>query len=476
MLGKTRKDMAPQLDLRMLAYGLLDDKNMLSMVTAVIEEYFHPDCRVMWKLIAGCYRKYKQVPIERTLRQVAGDAWQNGLADLYKHITDTGVDPREYPVDLEEMKGRFNEQLLRRAGKTVFQENFNGSNFSDIDGANKAVRDLVADIDRLHATEVFREGSLAGTAEDSWREYLRIKDNPELAAGVHLGFDELDRITNGLRPSELLLIGGESGTGKSALTMNMCVNAWLGKNKVPVSPSQPMPAFTPGRSVVYFTIEMPFEALLRRLHACVAGIPLHGIRDGTLTDEEMGRYRAALRFIREYPHPFYVVDIPRGASMRHVEVKYLELCQTYPDNPPDLLGLDYISLMTPDRDEGSDWLNVGRLAEQLHEFGRVHNIASISPVQLNRAPRKDLGFARPDQDRIGRSAMLTQNANIVLTIEKRKDEHLQRDMRVHIIKMRDGEQSLMVFQKRLDIMRLYDSMPGWTPTVYDGTDGTVDAT
>lgn len=472
--------MVPELDLRMIGHALSSEKMMMTVIAAVENEYFHQDCRLMWSLVSRCFKKYKEIPTSRVLEKTAGSAWKDaGLDELYsaiRFLINNELDEREFPMDLEEMKRRRNAALLVSAGKDVFQKNFVSGEFTDIAGANRTLKDLVAGLDKLYAQDVFREGSVQETAQESWEQYTERKANPDSAAGIHLGFPTFDRITNGMRESELLLIGGESGTGKSALSMNMCVNAWLGKNKPWASAADEAACegFQPGKAIVYFTIEMPFEAMLRRLHACVAGIPLRGIRDGKLSDEDEARYRAALRFIKNYPHPFHIIDIPRGASMQHVEVKYLEFCHRF-STPPDLQGLDYISLMTPDRDEQSDWLNVGRLAEQLHEFGRVHGVPSISPVQLNRPPKKDGSFSRPDQERIGRSIMLTQNANIVLTIEKRKDEHLMHDMRVHIIKMRDGEQGLFVLQKRLDRMRLYEDVPDFMPHMYTPSDGGGDA-
>jgi len=411
------------------------------------------------------------VPTERVLSTAAGQAWDEGLAAISRAVQDTVVDVREYPVDLEQFKARHNDRLIRRAGEEIFKNNFADGRFSDLEAANRVMRDTVAKIAQIHKAEVFREGTLGGTAEDAWKEYQRIEADPSTASGIHLGFSEFDRITNGLRPSEVLLIGGQSGTGKSALAMNMAVNAWLNGNRVPEDPDAAMDGFQPGRSLVYFTIEMPFDALRRRLHACLAGISLYGVRDGTLTSEEKRRYQAALKFMRAYPWDFHIIDIPRGATMQHVESKYLEYCQDNPERPPQLVVIDYISLMEPDEEKGSDWLNLGRIAEQFHEFGRVHEVPSISPVQLNRPPKNGQPALRPDQERIARSSMLVDNATIVITIDKRKDAHLQKDMKVHIIKMRDGEQSVLVLQKRLDIMRLMDDVD-WDPADYkEASDG-----
>lgn len=455
----------PELDLRMLAYALADKRMLMAMSSAVSTEYFHRECQVMWELISRCFTRYKEVPTNRVLEQCAGQAWGEGLNAINAAVQATVVDIREYPVDLEQFRARHNDHLLRRAGEEIFKNNFAEGKFTDLDAANRVMRETVAKVAQINKVDVFREGTLSDTAQDSWTEYERIEKDPSTAAGIHLGFAEFDRITNGLRQSEVMLIGGQSGTGKSALAMNMAVNAWLNGNRVPTDPSVPMNDFKRGRSLVYFTIEMPFEALRRRLHACVAGVSLYGIRDGSLTQEEKQRYQAALKFMQAYPGQFHIIDIPRGATMQHVESKYLEHCQNNPEMPPELVVIDYISLMEPDENKGSDWLNLGRIAEQFHEFGRVHEVPSISPVQLNRPDKKGQPALRPDQERIARSSMLVDNANIVVTIDKRKDEHLQKDMKVHIIKMRDGEQGVLVLQKRLDMMRLTDDID-WDPADY----------
>lgn len=459
------------IDLRLLAYAISNKKVLLSMVAAIRADFFRPELRALWELISRCFIQYKDLPTANMLSHAAGLAWEQ-LEETYKQVVEVvpQVDSREFLVDLEKIKARFNDQLLRKAGQAIYQKNWNGNGFGDLNEANKTFRDTVTQIERLYKTDAYKEGTLAGTSAEAWTKYQQVKHNPESASGIHLGFTEFDRITNGIRDSELLIIGGESGTGKSALTMNMAANAWLGKNKMPVDPDLMPSSFTPGRSVIYFTIEMPYEALERRLHACIAGVSLYGIRDGTLNEAEEKRYRAALRFVQKYPHQFHIVDIPRGATMRYVETKYLELCHDNPDDPPRPVVIDYLNLLSvgDDGEVGQDWLKIGHIAEQAHEFTRVHHVPMISPAQLNRPPKEEAArMARPDQDRLARSLMLAQNANIIMNIEKRKDEHLMKDMRVHIVKNRDGEQSVVVLQKRLDIMRLYDSLATWDTDSYE---------
>jgi replicative DNA helicase len=250
--------------------------------------------------------------------------------------------------------------------------------------------------------------------------------------------------------------------------MNMALNAWRGSNVIPESLSSPMEDIKDdGANVLYFSIEMPYKPMRRRCDACTAGVPHYGIRDGTLHDAEEQKYRAALRFHKRYSKNFHILDVPRGCTMAMIESKYIDICDLF---QPDLIVIDYISLMVPDSEQGSDWLNLGRLAEQMHEFCRTYETRVISPVQLNR-PEKGKGknifdTPPPDQHRVGRSIMLTQNANILLNIETRKDEETRPDMVIRIAKMRDGEKGAFVLHKRLDLMRIYDDVPGWTPELY----------
>lgn len=464
--------MIPELDKKILAYALGEKRIALQLQTLITADYLYPDVQVFYRLLMLCFEKFHELPTPKVMEEQGGAIWNSSLSDLYSEIIMVPYDAREFPSDLEKLKARYNTQLLLKLGKDVFRENWDGEQFKNLSNANKSLRKFVGNIDGIYGNRIFKEGSLADTAPEAWNNYCTARDNPDSVKGIHLGFREFDRITNGLQAAELMLIGGESSSGKSALSMQMALNAWRGNNEVASTVEAVDRAVfdESGVNVLYFTIEMPYNSLRRRIDCSLAGISLYSVRDGKLTADETERFKAALKFQRRYHKQFHIVDVPRGCTMAQIESKYIEKCFEY---QPQLVIIDYISLMTPDRDEGSDWLNVGRLAEQMHEFCRQYNIAVISPIQLNRPPKqKDGGEApSPDQHRVGRSAMLPQNANILLNIRSRKDEHLRPDMEVNIGKMRDGEKGAFILHKRLDLMRIYDDVPGWAPETYNVLDG-----
>lgn len=459
-------------DHRILGY-LLSEKSMtLKILDRVPDKFLDPKYRDFYGIIQRCVKKYNELP---TIRMVKDDAeWKDEYEDLYKlarcYNETEGYDPADMELDVEKIKERHNANEILKFGRDVFKNNFDGKGFRDLDDANKKLRKLVAEIDSIKISKTYKEGSLKSTVDEAKEEYENRKTNPSAAQGIKVGMREFDRITNGLQPAELVLIGGESSAGKSALAMNMAINAWRGSNPYPEDREwvdQKNYALD-GVNVMYFTIEMPFSPLRRRVDACLAGVPLYGLRDGNLSAEEEMKYESALEFQKNYPKEFYMVDIPRGCTVGQIEAKYIELLYEF---PPELVIVDYVSLMKLDIDDGQDWLNLGRLAEMLHEFCRTYYIPCITPVQLNRPKQHGGNPAMPDQHRVGRSIMLPQNCNIMLNIDSRPDENTRPDMSINIAKMRDGEKGAFTLHKRLDMMRIYDDVPGWTTEDYEVDDG-----
>jgi replicative DNA helicase len=453
------------IDIKILAYALSEKRLLLDLQSSVTTDYFDKEHKPFYKLLLSCFSKFNEIPTPAVMSEQGKASYTEAMDAIYSEALSLEIDTREFPSDLEKLRERYNIHLLHKSGQKVFNDNWDGENFKDLKSANLEIKKLSVSLDGVYNKKVFKEGPLSGTIEEAWNEYRQIKKNPDLAKGIHLGLREFDRITNGLQKSELMFVGGESSAGKSALSMNMGINAWLGKNKVPLDTKEEIKFNDSGANILYFSIEMPFKAMRRRIDANLAGIPLYGIRDGQLTPEEEERFKAVLKFQKAYSKQFHIIDVPRGCTMAQIEAKYVDICNDY---TPDLIIIDYITLMSLENEpEGGDWLSIGKLAEQMHEFCRTYETRIISPVQLTKPPKTNgKETATADQHRIGRSIMIAQNANIVLNIETRKDEESRPDMIVRIAKMRDGEKGAFVLHKALSMMRIYDDLPEWTPEDY----------
>ena len=158
-----------------------------------------------------------------------------------------------------------------------------------------------------------------------------------------------------------------------------------------------------------------------------------------------------------YNKNFYVVDMPKGATVREIELKYIEVLETR--FKPDLVIVDYLGIMSKNSDlnkksEDADWLELGQISAELHEFARVYEVPVITGSQVNRI--KEGSKQQHSTSRLARSSMVPNNANVIIQIACREDEDTRTDMPIHIIKMRDGEKGAFILSKNFAKMKVID--------------------
>jgi replicative DNA helicase len=206
---------------------------------------------------------------------------------------------------------------------------------------------------------------------------------------------------------------------------------------------------------------------LNRVLSRLSGNPSKKIRNASLNADEAEKLKKALKFINKYPNQFEIVDIPRGATMESMEMIYEDV-KTYYD--PDIIVIDYLGLMDYDGGDMEDWLKLGKISEKIHEFARVHNKIVLSAIQLNRGKGGKDAEDKIGLHRIGRSALIMQNANIGIQIETRPNEKSYPDMKYHLIKNRDGELGQGKLIKNLACGTLIDDKIDEDPTTFEMRD------
>ena len=221
--------------------------------------------------------------------------------------------------------------------------------------------------------------------------------------GVFSGFKALDDYTWGIKNSEMMIISGATSSGKSLLMMNMGINAWLGSN----DPANFDGTYLgDGKNVVYVTLEMSKRQLEQRVDANIARIRHRSIMRGNLTDSEMKDWKRSLDFQKGYDKKFYIVDMPRGTKTMEIEAKFDAIIGQF---KPDLLCVDYLGIMKPNKSYGADWEDVGHTAEDLHELCRKKNIPLITAAQRKgriRGAGKTKGENIEDSEEVGRAKMI----------------------------------------------------------------------
>lgn len=390
-------------------------------------------------------KRYKQPPTKNVLKELAPNL-SSKIDDVYDRCEVTDYNSTEYKFYLDKIKERHVSIKSDRLKSAIAA----GASIKDIDREIKEIRQIEQP-NRKAALNL----SLDQYLPEFHKDYSEKIRNPEYKRGILTGYSFLDSVTNGIAAGELYIIGGATASGKSMMLNNIALQIWMQQNNIASHD------FTTGFNVLYFSLEMPYEPCFHRTMARLADVPSDSLRDACLSKSEAESVTMASRFIKKYPNKFNIVDLARGATIDDIEQQYLEASK---DREIHLVAVDYLGLMELDED-GDDWLKLGKIAGQLHEFTRSYKTRCVTAVQLNRAAKDK---AKDSSElvgvhRIGRSSLIMHHANVGIQIEDRKDEGLRDDFVYHVIKNRSGRLGSHTIRKMFAHGAIFDvpfAVPG----------------
>jgi replicative DNA helicase len=252
--------------------------------------------------------------------------------------------------------------------------------------------------------------------------YDRIDDlakRPDDIHGVPTGFVDLDKLLTGLQPSDLLIIAGRPGQGKTGFLLSIAKNAGL----------------THKKHVAIFSLEMSNEQVVQRLIAQETGIDSQRLRTGRLQDTEWPLFTHAIEVFGD-TH-IYLDDTPAITPLQ-LRTKCRRLHMEF---GLDLIIIDYLQLMGGDTRNDNRVQEVSYISRNLKILARELNVPVLAAAQLSRAveQRSD---KRPVLSDLRESGSLEQDADIVMFIYRpdqyEKDTVKQNVAEIIIAKHRNG--------------------------------------
>ncbi len=255
---------------------------------------------------------------------------------------------------------------------------------------------LVYDISRREDS-----GSLEGLSdgdiiEEVISKFEMIQNDPSSCRGLETGFRHLDRITNGLQKSDLIVIAARPGMGKTSLAMNIVENACLRKGKV----------------AAVFSLEMPRVQIVQRLLCSYAGVSMSDALSGKLNGKDWKNIMRASDRLRK--SKLFIDD-----SSRVTPAEILSKCRRLAtaEGGLDLVMIDYIQLMEGEERGKPSSENrqqeIASITRDLKIMAKELNVPVIALSQLRRIQTKEAQLSD-----LRESGAIEQDADIVMFINR----------------------------------------------------------
>ena len=286
--------------------------------------------------------------------------------------------------------------LLRRlveAGTRVVQYGYAGAEGADVNEIVDRAQAEIYDVTERRTTEDFVV--LESLLQPTMDEIDAIASQGGIARGVPTGFTELDEVTNGLHPGQMIVIAARPGMGKSTLGLDFLRSCSI-KNRM---------------ASVVFSLEMSKSEIVMRLLSAEAKIKLTDMRSGRMSDDDWTRLARRMSEISEAP--LYIDDSP-NLTMMEIRAKARRLKQK---SDLKLIVIDYLQLMTSGKKVESRQQEVSEFSRQLKLLAKELEVPVVAMSQLNRGPEQRTD-KKPMLSDLRESGAIEQDADMVILLHR----------------------------------------------------------
>jgi replicative DNA helicase len=235
--------------------------------------------------------------------------------------------------------------------------------------------------------------SIRDVVKESFKTIERLFQKKELVTGVPSGFKELDRMTAGFQPSDLIIIAGRPSMGKTAFCLNVAQYAAI-ENKIPVA---------------IFSLEMSKEQLVIRMLCSEAHVEGTRLRTGFLNESDWPKLTIAAGNLSEAP---IYIDDSAALSVLELRAKARRLKS---ERGMGMLIIDYLQLMKGRVRVESRQQEISEISRSLKALAKELNIPVIAVSQLSRKTEERTGN-RPQLSDLRESGAIEQDADLILFI------------------------------------------------------------
>ncbi|WP_414655730.1 replicative DNA helicase [Flexivirga sp.] len=307
--------------------------------------------------------------------------------------------------------------VLRRlvtAGTRIVQMGYADGGGDVVDVINAAQAEVFGVTAGKESEDYIRLGEIIAETAD---EIDAASSSNGQMTGVPTGFTDLDALTNGLHPGQMIVIAARPAVGKSTIGLDIARAC----------------SIKAGMASAVFSLEMSKTEIAMRLLSAEGGIQLQHMRKGTMRDEDWTRLATTMGKVADAP--LFIDDSP-NMSLMEIRSKCRRLKER---NDLKLVVIDYLQLMTSGKRVESRQQEVSEFSRALKLLAKEINVPVIAISQLNRGPEQRTD-KRPQMSDLRESGSIEQDADMVILLH-REDSYDRESERA-------GEADLIVAKHR----------------------------
>ncbi|MGB3437137.1 MAG: replicative DNA helicase [Actinophytocola sp.] len=324
---------------------------------------------------------------------------------------------------------------LVEAGTRIVQLGYSGAEGADINEVVDRAQSSIYEVTERRTTEDYV--ALEELLQPTMDEIDAIASRGGTSLGVPTGFTDLEAVTNGLHPGQMIIVAARPGIGKSTLGLDFARSC----------------SVTHGMTSVIFSLEMSRTEIVMRMLSAEAKIRLQDMRGGRMTDDDWTRLARRMSEISEAP--LFVDDSP-NMTMMEIRAKARRLKQRH---DLKLVVVDYMQLMTSGKRVESRQQEVSEFSRQLKLLAKELEVPVVAISQLNRGPEQRTD-KRPMLSDLRESGSLEQDADMVILINRpdafERDDPRAGEADLILAKHRAGPTATITVAHQLHYSRFVD--------------------
>ena len=421
--------------------GMLLSKDAISDVVEILRErdFYRPAHELIYDAIVDLYGRGEPadpvtVSAELTKR---GDLVRAGGAPYLHTLISSVPTAANAGYYAKIIRERAIMRRLVEAGTKIVQLGYTDEGEVD-DAVDQAQAEVFAVTERRESDDYVQLSQLMPEAYD---EIEKIASGVT-GQGVKTGFKDLDALTNGFHPGNMIVLAARPAVGKSTLGLDIARYASIHKRE----------------TSVIFSLEMSRSEITMRMLSAEARVPLNNIRSGRLSEEEWARMARRMGEISDAP--MFIDDSP-NLSLMEIRAKSRRLKQRH---DLKLIVIDYLQLMTSGKRVENRQQEVSEFSRQLKLLAKELNVPVVAISQLNRSPEQR-SDKKPMLSDLRESGSIEQDADVVILLHREDlydSQNRSGEADLIVAKHRNGPTRTIVVSAQLHLARFTDMAATFT--------------